>query len=359
MIERDRNLDMYRALTLIYIVCVIHVSYWLPFHFEPYKGLLLWEMPAIFFIAGASAQLSRKKSVKEQVKSRCKRVLIPYYIYAFSCLLLLLIVSLLPFTANAIDYKLFDYGISDFLSVLLARGIPGVPMVRHLWFILPYMLVSSSFPLQRQLAERYRWKYLLLCFFVFACFSFILKHSPVDFSQYHWLIMFVVLNCSYFLCYNVFFIAGFLYYRKLRKSQVLAVLSVSLLVLIFLSNGKIPDMQVEKFPPSVIFVSFGTVWLCLLSLIFHNCPFPKGGRIMDRWNKYGFTMYMYQNFAFLFFHFTVAKFLSRNIGWGVLGFVISVFSLFVISTILSYLTIPYEGRMYKLLTGFHKRIVDI
>jgi hypothetical protein len=309
-------------------------------------------MPAIFFIAGASAQLSRKKSVKEQVKSRCKRVLIPYYIYAFSCLLLLLIVSLLPITANAIDYKLFDYGISDFLSVLLARSIPGVPMVRHLWFILPYMLVSSSFPLQRQLAERYRWKYLLLCFIVFACFSSMLKHLPIDLSQYHWLIMFIVLNCSYFLCYNVFFIAGFLYYKKLRKGQVLVILSVSLLVFLLLSNGKIPDMQIEKFPPSIIFMSFGITWLCLLSLIFHNCPFPKGGRIMDRWNKYGFTMYLYQNFAFLFFHFTVAKFLSLYIGWEFGGFVISVISLFVISTMLSFLTIPYEKFMSQMLTRY-------
>lgn len=333
---------MYRALTLIYIVCVIHVSYWLPFHFEPYKGLLLWEMPAIFFIAGASAQLSRKKSVKEQVKSRCKRVLIPYYIYAFSCLLLLLIVSLLPFTANAIDYKLFDYGISDFLSVLLARSIPGVPMVRHLWFILPYMLVSSSFPLQRQLAERYRWKYLLLCFIVFACFSSMLKHLPIDLSQYHWLILFFVLNCSYFLCYNVFFIAGFLYYKKLRKGQVLVILSASLLVFLFLSNGKIPDMQVEKFPPSVIFMSFGIVWLCLLSLILQYCP-PQGGRIMDRWNKYGFTMYLYQNFAFLFFHLFISSFVSHTIGWLASGFIVSMMTIFMLSTLISFLAVPYEN----------------
>ncbi len=350
---RDKNLDMYRALTLIYIVCVIHVSYWLPFHFEPYKGLLLWEMPAIFYIAGASAQLSRKKSVKEQVKSRCERVLIPYYIYALACLFLLLIVSLLPITTNSIDYKLFDYGVSDILSVVLGRGIPGVPMVRHLWFILPYMLVSSSFPIQRNMIERYRLKYLFACFFVFACFSFVLKFSNIDFSQYHWLIVFVVLNCSYFLCYNVFFVAGFLFYKRIRRSHVGVLLLVCLVLLIFLTKGHIPDMQVEKFPPTVLFVLFGTAWLCLISLVFPQLPLR--GTIIERWNKYGFTMYLYQNFAFLFFHFTVAKIMSRYIGWGVLGFIISVLSLLVISTFLSYLTVPYENTVTRMLTGLNKK----
>ena len=85
-------MDLYRALTLIYIVCVIHVVYWLPFDFEPYKGFLLWEMPTIFFIAGASAQYASRKSIKEQIYNRSKRVLIPYYIYAFGSIFILFLI---------------------------------------------------------------------------------------------------------------------------------------------------------------------------------------------------------------------------------------------------------------------------
>ena len=39
---------------MIHIVCVIHVIYWIKIFDEPWRSLLLLEMPAIFFIAGAS-----------------------------------------------------------------------------------------------------------------------------------------------------------------------------------------------------------------------------------------------------------------------------------------------------------------
>ena len=345
-IVRDKKLDTYRALTLIYIVCVIHVSYWLfPIQFEPYiKGLLLWEMPAIFFIAGASAQMSRKKSIREQIVSRSKRVLLPYYEYALLCLLLLTGLSVLPLTAREISYKITDYNISDFLSVLLAQKIPGVPMVRHLWFVVPYMLVSISFPLQRTWVERYRTKYLLACIIVFVCVEQLFRIIHIDYFQYHWILRFVVFNIVYFACYNIFFIAGFLFYKKIRKKHIVMILITSLLIFIILTNGRITDMQGEKFPPTSVFVSFSTVWLCLLGFV--KIPALKG-TIMNRWNSYGFTMYLYQNFAFLIFHFTAAQVIPQVVGWGFLGFIISVIALFIISTLLSYITVPYESFMSR------------
>ena len=344
---RDKSLDLYRALTLIYIVCVIHVAYWLPFDFEPYKGFLLWEMPTIFFIAGASAQYASRKSIKEQIYNRSKRVLIPYYIYAFGSIFILFLISLVPMIAEEIEFTIFDYKWSDLISVLLARSIPGIPMVRHLWFIVPYMLVTVLFCLQRKYVERYSTKYLLLCVFIFICSEFLLKISHINLSQYHWIVKFVVLNTEYFLFYNIFFIAGFLYYKRISKRQVFYILLLSLVAFLVLCKGTIPVMQERKFPPSTIFMFFGVIWLCLLSFIAPLIA-STGNRIVERWNKIGYTIYLYQNYAFLIFQISISALISKYVGWNVIGFFVSVISLFVISTLLSYIVVPFEKAVMKI-----------
>ena len=60
--ERDANLDKYRAIVMAYIVCIIHLIYWAGFCSEPDRSFLLFEMPVIFFISGASYRLSTPKS---------------------------------------------------------------------------------------------------------------------------------------------------------------------------------------------------------------------------------------------------------------------------------------------------------
>ena len=57
MQQRDTTLDACRGLAMMYIVCVIHVAYWLYPVAEPLKSVLLFEMPAMFFIAGAAQSL--------------------------------------------------------------------------------------------------------------------------------------------------------------------------------------------------------------------------------------------------------------------------------------------------------------
>lgn len=47
---------------MMYIVGVIHTIYWLPVTENVFKSLLLFEMPVVFFITGASYTLSNPKS---------------------------------------------------------------------------------------------------------------------------------------------------------------------------------------------------------------------------------------------------------------------------------------------------------
>lgn len=39
--NRDHRLDIFRSLTMIHIVCVIHVIYWIKIFDEPWRSLLL------------------------------------------------------------------------------------------------------------------------------------------------------------------------------------------------------------------------------------------------------------------------------------------------------------------------------
>lgn len=58
--ERDKQLDLYRGLSMIYVVCFTHVIYWLKIGMEPLLSIMLFEMPIIFFISGASLSFNKK-----------------------------------------------------------------------------------------------------------------------------------------------------------------------------------------------------------------------------------------------------------------------------------------------------------
>ena len=133
--NRDIQLDMYRGLVMLYIVCWIHVVYWLNMP-VPHKGYFLIEMPIIFFIAGASSRYSRPKEWIETVRNRFNRVFVPYYLYAFLCLTLLI--------GATVWYgkSLLPNNMKEIIKILLAIELPHVPYAWHLWFILPYFIVS-------------------------------------------------------------------------------------------------------------------------------------------------------------------------------------------------------------------------
>lgn len=101
--ERDIQLDLYRGLSMIYVVCFIHVIYWLKFGVEPLNSLVLFEMPIIFFISGSSQSLTKKSNrLRDTICNRLKRVVLPYYIYVFVMVVLLISLSIFY------HFKLFD-----------------------------------------------------------------------------------------------------------------------------------------------------------------------------------------------------------------------------------------------------------
>lgn len=92
---RDTQLDLYRALTMIYILCIVHVGYWFRYAIEPWRSVILIEMPVIFFISGAALSLTAKhKSLKQTLQNRGRRILLPYYNFMVCILLIMCTLSL-------------------------------------------------------------------------------------------------------------------------------------------------------------------------------------------------------------------------------------------------------------------------
>ena len=150
---RDTQLDIYRALAMIYIICVIHIVYWLGIGEEPIKSLVLFEMPVIFFITGASFSLQTKdKTFKETVVSRFNRVMMPYYIYVLVVMLIVLVCQTVG--CSWMGYEVPSIDIKSIRNLISGGGVEGFPFNSHMWFVKPYMLLSISFFFQKKLISK-------------------------------------------------------------------------------------------------------------------------------------------------------------------------------------------------------------
>ena len=56
-------------------------------------------------------------------------------------------------------------------------------MVYHIWFIIPYLIITCSFNFQKQFINKYSWKYVLINILVIAVLYF-LKVYDVDYKSF-------------------------------------------------------------------------------------------------------------------------------------------------------------------------------
>ena len=336
--ERDTQLDIYRAMTMVYIICVIHVTYWMGFTYEPFASAILFEMSLIFFISGAALSLrTTERGIWATFLNRLKRVVIPFYIYAavvvsFMALLTLAwhffgsnIDSLLGEKAATLkESTLTDYTWNEVLKILTCKSIPKAPFCYHLWFIWPYLILSCTFGFQVQLIRKMnRWLYVVLCITIFLLVQSLTRHMLL----------------REVLFYNIFMVAGYLFYKNIHTKTVLIVGIIALVVLILFKDRFVP-MQSHKFPPDYVFLVFNVVAICLLYAVSQHITLPNW-KIFQIWNTRGYTMYIYQNMVFLMvypFHMALTSKIPFVAGQFI---AISVF-LFIFSTLLSYLTYPLE-----------------
>ena len=346
-INRDIQLDIYRGLSMMYVVCFIHVLYWFNIGKEPYISIVLVEMPIIFFISGASISLgNRNLGFLEYFKNRFKRVIIPYYIYAIVILLLIVLLSLFwnsleTWGERILGHKFVDrynfditmYTLKDFINIFIGVNIFLSPYSWHLWFILPYMIITCTFSFQSVVIKKInRWIYVTLCVLFFILIRYITDNELI----------------TNVFCYNIFFVIGYLFYKKVQIKEIIAlyfffVLSVYTLLL---SGQSLTPMQNHKFPPDLLFICYNMGVLCLLSIVLKHFELPNL-KIFRLWNTRGYTIYLYQNCVY----FVVSVFyagLIKKIQSDIVKCIICSFIIFLLSTLLS----KYTFKLEKIATNY-------
>lgn len=340
--ERDKQLDLYRGLSMIYVVCFIHVIYWLKIGSEPLQSLMLFEMPLIFFISGASLSFNKgHRSLKKTIWSRIKRVVLPYYIYAVVMVAIVAVLSIvwhywLPNiislfgekVATKYMFNISTYSWNDIWSILSFSGIPQSPCVWHLWFILPYLVLSCSFEIQKRILTKVnRGGYCLACIIVF----FVIQYFSDN-----------MLFRNIF-CYNVFMVIGYCYYKQISKKMILLILSIciaTMTLILSCTDMTFTPMQDHKFPPDYLFMVYNLIVLCLFSLLFSKVKIPEF-KLIKLWNERGYTLYLYQSIVY-FGMFGIYLAIISKIGNHILEGITCVILMFVMSTIASYIVYPLE-----------------
>jgi peptidoglycan/LPS O-acetylase OafA/YrhL len=332
---RDIQLDNYRALAMLYVI-FLHTCFWMGDMPEPYLSFVLISMAMVFFISGASISLgSSRRSLMSAIVSRLKRVVIPFYIYAVVIILLSVLASLLIGDTTRFGVRPFhltDYSWRDVDSILLCQDVPKIPNNAHLWFIAPYLILTSTFPLQRRLIDKCpRPVYMAACIALFLLAQ--------AFTQSELL--------RELLCYNIFVVAGYLYYRH-DKEIVTAVVGLTAGAAILgyvLLGGHFSPMQDHKFPPDWIFAFYGLFAVCMLSLVFRRVTIPSN-RFLRLWNTRGYTIYLYQGLAFILVavirQYTYGRIPNMGL-WLVADFIMVV----LLSTVLSLVAYPLERWIMK------------
>ena len=194
-------------------------------------------------------------------------------------LLMLLALSLLGKAAIS------SYSIKDCLKVLLFYDIPQLPFMWHLWFILPYLVLSCTFDFQKRILNKMNHEvYLLICCLAFGLTQYLAGNQLV----------------RNILVYNIFMVIGYCYYRKVKNQHLIIGVIAFLIVLLLLKVMGVHfiPMQDHKFPADTVFLIYNLFVLCVLSLILGKIH-VRNNKVLDFWNKNGFNLYLYQNVSYM------------------------------------------------------------
>ena len=348
------QLDMYRGLSILYVVCFIHVLYWLNIGEQPFMSMVLFEMPVIFFISGASLSFSKNpRPVKKTLKSRFYRLLLPYYIYAAVMVMIVAALSVIWYlwypdiemvfgtkVASKYMFNITEYTWSDFVAIIKTTDIPQSPCVWHLWFIMPYLLLSCTFDIQKKILQNVnRGVYFCICILMF------ISADIFSFSELLRTLLF----------YNIFIVMGFCYYKDCKEHIIMLtgfVSAVFVLLLIYVFHIDFCPMQSHKFPPDTLFLFYNIFIICILSIIMKRITIPEW-KILRIWNERGYTLYLYQSIVF-FVVFGIHLAIVKKIPSVIAQAIICSSLIFVISTVVSFASYNIEVKI----THFIKNIIN-
>lgn len=332
--ERDIQLDCYRSLTMMYIVCIIHSLYFFYIDCEFTKSIALFEMPVIFFIAGAAQSYKENHYFLTTLYNRIKRLLIPYYIF-----IVFLFIFYYIFTISNTDFEdtpidIFTLNKYDIIKILVTGGSEKIPYLGYTWFISCYFIIACSLPIQNVIIRKIpAILYIAINITLFALCNILNIHSFEDIVDK-------------LLFYNIFYVAGYTYYKKISIKNIVATGLIPLIISLYLvSSGTIIPMQPHKYPPDILYLIYCMSALCVLGFIFSKVNIQYN-YIVRLWNTRGYTIYLYQSIS----HFIVYKltctwreYINNEIVFCAMLSII----IFITATALSYITFPAEKYIMK------------
>ena len=268
---------------MLYIVTIIHglTSYGYLQVNSRIISVLLFEMPLMFFISGASMTIAPFKPMKSFIVSRIKRVVVPYFVWGIIAFVILLL-------------KHSD--VTHIKDIILVNNISVLPYCNQLWFIKPYLIVSVLGYIL--LTAIYTAKNSPRCVWVTIGGGKVLIYTMLLVIEV--LISFTDNFLSFVIGYLFFFIMGFLYRKWTHIDFFICIFSLVPLLLLHKYGIYSFVMQENKFPPNVMFVLYGTIMVAVVVELSKTklIEFLTKVPIIQRWNKYGYEIYLYQNFAF-------------------------------------------------------------
>lgn len=340
--QRDTNLDACRALVMIHIVCVIHVLLFFHIYNEWARSLLLFEMPAIFFISGAAQQLvKRERGFKETVINRLKRVIMPFYVFFVILYLWLIIMTLAGGGPGKFHIDVTSLTAAEILKTAVTGGCNHIPYYGYTWFISCYMIISCSLPLQVKLLKHVpAWLYLV--FWALVTLMLTPLHFPAE------------IEIKNLPLYNFFYIAGYVYYRSKPTGWFYAVWAASAAFTVYgFADGFMMPMQDHKFPADIYFLIFGTAWMCTFLFLLRKVRLPYG-RFLKIWNVRRYNIYLYQiltEYTIYCITLPFASFLGNELIHFVVCFLLAI----TFNTATSYVTFNIENYALDKITALFKR----
>ncbi|MFT6836028.1 MAG: peptidoglycan/LPS O-acetylase OafA/YrhL [Francisellaceae bacterium] len=290
MSNRNKRLDLARGLVMLYVVTIIHGAYWLGLG-NDFRSILLFEMPVVFIISGyAFAFYSKNKpsinltSYIKYAQTRVSRIYIPYFAYAVVCI----IVVILAQENTNIQEHIFAW-LNPFTR---GTGHSISSLTWHLWFIPPFIIVTLLLPI-----VTHRWIeklpfalcFLLLVFFLYFANWWVEGKFSTPVFYFFWAYVGYKLGAGLTIKRNILF-------------AVIAIAAILLAIGVVFMNQTL-NMQLNKFPPNLMFLWFSCIWIAILFITCNHVS-PKivnyllENKFVALFVKNGYSIYLWQGIGY-------------------------------------------------------------
>jgi peptidoglycan/LPS O-acetylase OafA/YrhL len=295
---------------MLYIVGIIHGLFYLNLIPQWASSLMLFEMPAIFIVSGYAYSLYENSmfdgtqhplSIKAYcsfLATRSTRILVPYAVYAMTCIAL---IYFLPWLGKGNDYALSDLIVGWMNPANFGEGVSVGRLNSHLWFIPVFLIVTAAMPFVTRFRPFKNPNLLLLVGGVAI--------AEVAISYAHFPGHDIIKQAVFYLVFSLlgYYMARANQYFSRANFGHVAIVAAILLMVFAVAEGnfRVLNMQLNKFPPNGIFFLFSCLWVSLFLFLSVKVPlfletFEKlgDGMWLRPFITAGYSIYLWQGIGY-------------------------------------------------------------